>query len=163
MFLIDDSKSMSVHWDSVAIALCRFLELATLYDSDGVDLHFMNSEERIKNARTVKAVFSIFRRIRPDGDAYISLKLDKLLSNYISRFKANQETKRLNLIVITDGNLTRIESPSDVIINCAKTLDSILAPRFQVGVQFVLIGSSETALGIFKDMDDNLWKRNDTR
>lgn len=154
---------MNEQWTNVAIALCRFLELATLYDSDGVDLHFMGSSEHANNAQTVKAVFSTFRRIQPGGSTSISLSLDNLLSNYVSRFRDDRGTKRLNLIVITDGDITPLENPSDTIISCAKALDSVMAPKCQVGVQFALIGSSEAAQRIFEDMDDNLWKRNGMR
>lgn len=154
---------MAGQWDSVALALCRFLELATLYDSDGVDLHFMGSPERVNNARTVKEVFSTFRRIQPGGSTSISLSLDNILSDYVSQFNASRRTKRLNLIVITDGDITPLENPSDVIIVTAKSLDDIRAPKFQVGVQFVLIGSTEAAQGIFMDIDDSLWRRNGMR
>lgn len=154
---------MIEQWDSVTLALRRFLELATIYDSDGVDLHFMGSPERVNNAKTVEAAFSTFRRIQAGGTTSISLSLDNILWDYIFQFNANRRTKRLNLIVITDGDITALENPEDVIINTAMALDRIMAPKYQVGVQFALIGSSETTQKIFQDMDDDLWRRNDIR
>lgn len=154
---------MNYQWNNVAIALCRFLELATVYDGDGVDLYFMRSSERVSNARTVKEVFSTFRRIEPRGSTSITLSLDRILMDYLHRFTADRSIKRLNLIVITDGDITALENPADPIISCARSLDSIPAPACQVGVQFVLIGSDGEAQRVFGDIDDELWRRNNVR
>lgn len=164
VFLIDDSESMIPAWNSVAVALFRFLDLAIAYDPDGVDLHFMSSDVSLQNAKSATAVFTAFQDVQPHGSTFMDLKLEELLMGYVQRFKADREkTKRLNLIVITDGDISSFGSPETAIACCAQQLDSALAPSCQVGVQFVLIESKEEARRMFQDMDDNLGKRNDTR
>jgi Mg-chelatase subunit ChlD len=164
VFLIDDSESMIPAWNSVALALWRFLELAIAYDPDGVDLHFMSSDVSLQNARSASVVFSAFQDVQPHGSTFMNLALEKLLMDYIQRFRGDRErTKRLNLIVITDGDILSFSSPEAAIATCAQALDSALAPSCQVGVQFVLIGSKEEARRTFQDIDDNLGERNATR
>jgi hypothetical protein len=164
VFLIDDSETMIPVWNAVAVALWRFLDLAMDYDPDGVDLYFMNSDNFVRDATSMAEVFGAFQTVQPSGTSFINLKLDKLLTNYIQRFRHDRErTKRLNLIVLTDGEYSTWYSPDDALTTCAKALDKLGAPSCQVGVQFVLIGSGEEAQTKFKVLDDELYKRNGVR
>lgn len=153
---------MSNHWDDVALALYRFIDLASHYDTDGVDLYFTDSAVSVTKAKT-KKVYETFQSVKPIGSSPLTLRLETILLNYIAQFNTDRTTKRLNLIVITNGDMTAIESPNDPIINCARKLDDIMAPARQVGVQFALIGSDEQAREVFGELDDDLWRKHGVR
>lgn len=153
---------MSNHWDDVALALYRFIDLASHYDTDGMDLYFTDSEISVTKAKARK-VYETFQSVKPIGSSPLTLRLETILLNYIAQFNTDRATKRLNLIVITNGDMSAIESPNDPIINCARKLDDIMAPTRQVGVQFALIGSDEQAREIFGELDDHLWRKHGVR
>ena len=63
-------------------------------------------------------------------------------------------TKPINIIVITDGEPSDdVEAP---IIACAKKLDKLDAPAWQVGVQFFQVGKEPGAREALKQLDDGL-------
>jgi hypothetical protein len=62
--------------------------------------------------------------------------------------------KPLNLIVITDGEPSDdVEAP---LISCAKKLDKLDAPAWQIGIQFFQVGRDEGARAHLRALDDEL-------
>jgi uncharacterized protein YegL len=173
VLIIDDSGSMSgQRWAEAEAALQAISDIVTVYDEDGIDIYFLNHKSPWEppanknymarggyygidnNARPVS---DIFRQVRPEGYTPTARTLEEILNPYLqhlSRASDMSSVKPLNLIVITDGVPT--DNPTQSIVNAANALDRLLAPSYQVGIQFVQIGNDKDATRALKQLDDNL-------
>lgn len=172
VILIDDSGSMAGRsWREVSQALSIIAPIIATYDSEGIDIYFLNHKSTdagvpangiapsgyrcIKRAETVT---EIFQRVRPQGGTPTGIRVHNILKPYLVKLEedmaSGKELKPLNLIVLTDG------VPSDdlesVLLSAAKKLDKLDAPPFQVGVQFFQVGNEEGAKEALMELDDGL-------
>lgn len=180
VFLVDDSPSMSgKRWDLVKRILTYSLELATLYDTDGIDIHFLNN--RSANANNVKdqaIAVEIHRQITLRGSTPILDQLSRHLNDYVRRFTAQDEMnfKGYNLIVLTDGDPDpEYEDVNDIsdredarltrpayrlirkkLVQIAQSLQKAGAERTQVGIQFCQVGDDQAASSFFQYLDNRL-------
>lgn len=158
IFLIDDSGSMAGRsWRETGKALETITPICTERDADGIDIYFLNHPDSsiYKNVTTASTVIEIFQTVRPAGATPTGQRLQKILKPYLQQFERNPETtKPINLIVITDGEPSDdVEAP---IIACAKKLDKLDAPAWQVGIQFFQVGKEAGAREALKQLDDGL-------
>jgi len=156
LFLIDDSGSMAGRsWRETAAALEAITPICTAHDADGIDIHFLNHSHTFPNITSVSAVREIFSTVRPAGATPTGTRLHRILKPYLQHYAlAPEDTKPLNVIVITDGAPSDdVESP---IIAAAKKLDRLDAPAWQVGVQFFQVGREPGAKAALKQLDDEL-------
>ncbi|KAF1986779.1 hypothetical protein K402DRAFT_393402 [Aulographum hederae CBS 113979] len=158
LFLIDDSGSMAGRsWRETSAALETITPVCTSHDADGIDIHFLNAKDSpyFKNVQTVSMVREIFSSVQPRGATPTGTRLQQILKPYLQRYAAKPEdTKPLNIIVITDGEPSDdVESP---IIAAAKKLDKLDAPAWQVGIQFFQVGREPGAKAALKALDDDL-------
>ncbi|KAF8338867.1 uncharacterized protein EI90DRAFT_3144184 [Cantharellus anzutake] len=177
ILIIDDSTSdpLNPHsedrWNMAKEALSGLFEIASRYDTDGVDIHFLNSKKVGKNVRGAREVHRLFDTVKPRGITPIGQKLEKLLLSYLAQIeRAHDEDRRLlsegkeghnleaikpvNFIVLTDGAAT--DDPESVIVSAARRLDARNFPLSQVGIQFVQIGSDRSATRFLQELDDEL-------
>jgi uncharacterized protein YegL len=179
IFLIDDSGSMAGRsWRETSAALEAITPICTQYDSDGIDIHFLNHRNRndhdggYTNVSSPAAVRDIFHNVRPYGGTPTGTRLNHILKPYIARVEAmtkagaanpGSETfvKPLNIIVITDG------VPSDdveaVVVSTARKLDQCQAEPWQVGIQFFQVGNEPEAAEVLRDLDDALTEQKGVR
>jgi len=158
VFLIDDSGSMiGRSWRETKEALSAITPICTKYDSDGIDIHFLNEKDSpfYRNVQHPSTIHEIFSTVRPRGGTPTGTRLRQILRPYLDRYYANPDgTKPLNIIVITDGE------PSDdvesTIIWAAKKLDKKDAPAWQIGIQFFQVGNEPGAREHLKQLDDDL-------
>ncbi|CUS07410.1 unnamed protein product [Tuber aestivum] len=175
VFVVDDSASMAgEHWDQLGQALETIATIATKYDSDGIDIHFLNSPQydrkHVTSPTTVKDLFNL---VQPAGITPTGACLDRILREYLDSYAdakaaytsssttpGPQPTmyaslpKPLNILVLTDGEPT--DDPESVIVAAARNLDRLNAPLHQVGIQFVQIGNEEGAREALEELDDAL-------
>ncbi|KAL8916109.1 MAG: hypothetical protein Q9208_008705 [Pyrenodesmia sp. 3 TL-2023] len=165
-FVIDDSGSMAGRsWRETAEALASIAGICTTYDSDGIDIYFLNERHssEYENVTTKETVQQIFNAVRPRGGTPTGCRLDALLRPYLRECeqKGPENCKPINIIVITDGVPTDdVESP---IIAAAKKLDKLDAPAWQVGIQFFQIGDERGAAEALRELDDQLAETGDVR
>lgn len=177
LFLIDDSPSMlyEARWEDTAAALASISEIATKYDSDGIDILFLNSPEKDKiGVKSPEEVNEIFQTVRPleGGSTPLGSRLDGILRGYLDRYRRAREEaaaatadapggfvkklteliKPLNVVVITDGDAT--DDPESVIVSVAKELDRLNAPLSQVGIQMFQVGGDSEAEEFLRGLDD---------
>lgn len=147
-------------WDQVGLALQVIAPICTKYDDDGIDLYFLNKvdKESHHNIREAKQVNSIFSGAEPFGATPTGERLNSILIPYLDNVKKRgaQKVKKLNIIVITDGQPTDGEDLKANIVAAAKTLDSLKAPLTQLGIQFFQVGSDALATKALKKLDDEL-------
>ncbi|KAJ8588906.1 hypothetical protein M405DRAFT_739443, partial [Rhizopogon salebrosus TDB-379] len=165
IILMDDSSSMAGSlWKEAKQALATLADVASQYDTNGVDIHFLNYSGSITGDG--KSVNESFAGLRPEGPTPIGHRLDIILGDYFRAldaakkkedagdYFARKQIKPVNVIVITDGAPT--DDPESVIVSYAKRLDVDKWPLAQVGIQFVQIGTSRQATRFLKELDDSL-------
>lgn len=152
-------------WRDTRAALETIATVATKYDSDGIDVHFLNSTQHdAYNIQSAAEVRRLFDLVRPAGITPIAACLDHILRAYLDTYATARAAmipgtttkypKPLNIIVLTDGEPT--DDPESVIVDAARRLDALNAPLCQVGIQFFQIGDEEGAREALEDLDDAL-------
>ncbi|KAL4267402.1 VWFA domain-containing protein [Pleurotus pulmonarius] len=164
VIIVDDSKSMSGPlWKEASNALAALAQTAGDYDTDGIDVHFLNDERVGRGLKNARDVNRLFNSVRPGGISLIGEKLEELLLQYLDMIEAAKDSgdpatlkaiKPTNFIVITDGVPT--DDPESVIVNAAKRLDARGFPLSQLGIQFVQIGQSPKATEFLQELDNGL-------
>lgn len=180
VFLVDDSPSMSgKRWDLVNQILTYSLALATQYDPNGIDIHFLNNRTaNVNNVKDQAIAVEIHRQITLRGSTPIRDQLSRHLKDYLYRFTNQNEMnfKGYNLIVLTDGDPDPdYEDPDDIsdredarvnkaayrlirkdIVQIARDLQKVRAERNQVGIQFCQVGDDQAASSFFQYLDNRL-------
>ncbi|KAJ5331781.1 hypothetical protein N7476_001564 [Penicillium atrosanguineum] len=169
IFLVDDSSSMSgPRWREAEEAIAAIAPICTQYDSDGIDVHFLNHRTSGKagsyhNITTAADVQEIFHSVRPCGSTPVGRRLLEILTPYLRRVEQMQSgnavfVKPINIITITDGEFT--DDAESVIVQVAKTLDNprVNALPWQVGIQFFQIGNDASVRRYLQELDDDLGK-----
>ncbi|RVD88301.1 uncharacterized protein DFL_002490 [Arthrobotrys flagrans] len=162
ILLVDDSGSMAGgRWRDTANAVSALAELVTRYDTDGIDVHFLNARGRC-NMTKPQEIMGLFRATKPQGGTPLAKALDNILKPYLGVYARDPEhCKPINIIVITDGEPT--DDPESTIIQYATRLDKLEAAPRQVGIQFVQIGNEPGATEYLKYLDDVLYEDSKTR
>ncbi|KAJ7094390.1 hypothetical protein C8R44DRAFT_645333 [Mycena epipterygia] len=177
VILVDDSGSMleAGSKKGVTQALGALAETAQDYDTDGIDIHFLNEKKKALNIKSASQVRAIFDRVKPCGATPTGERLDQILRPHILRLqgahidpdgtpkdkKTEEVIKRINFIIITDGEAS--DDPKPVLIEAGKSLKAIPNLYLQVGIQFVQIGSDPAATRALRSLDDDLHKTEDIR
>ncbi|PQE12200.1 von willebrand factor protein [Rutstroemia sp. NJR-2017a BVV2] len=181
VLLIDDSESMGwassypTCWTQTQRALQTIAPIITKYDSDGIDIYFMNNRNKSdkgdlsngiapggwRGVTREDTVLEIFSQFLPRGTTPTGRRISQILTPYVSRLEKelehNREVKPLNLIIITDGAAS--DDPDEEIIRIAKRLDKADAPLNQIGIQFFQVGNDYQATEALKALDDDLEKK----
>ena len=174
-------------WDATKQALGHIIGLAAPKDEDGIDIRFLKSTElggdKMKSVEEVMRLVEevdMFDDRRGGGTFFeehlkdeISLRREEYRqyceqdAAYKSkdrvaraRLEKPQPPKKLNLIVITDGQADDKQEVEDYIVETARELDKLKAPATQIGLQFVQIGEDESARNFLKRLDDDLKHQN---
>ncbi|GJN90520.1 hypothetical protein Rhopal_003531-T1 [Rhodotorula paludigena] len=134
---------------------------STKYDKDGIDVLFLNAEERrMANVTDPALVERVFREVEPQGSTPTGMVLDELLRDYVERVEHAKQTrervKPLLVLVLTDGRADDPDMVKDIIVEMAQRLDEVRAPPYQLGIQFVQIGSDPDARAFLQELDDDL-------
>ncbi|KAJ7896875.1 hypothetical protein B0H13DRAFT_1583930, partial [Mycena leptocephala] len=125
VILVDDSGSMTLPGSrkGVTQALEALAETAQQYDTDGIDIDFLNHPKPALNMKSSSEVRSVFNKVKPTGATPTAERLDQLLKPVISKLESakiepdgtpmdkqmNTVIKRVNFIVITDGEASKSE------------------------------------------------------
>ncbi|KAL0950079.1 hypothetical protein HGRIS_010083 [Hohenbuehelia grisea] len=169
VILLDDSGSMNgTKWEEACKALSGLADIAGQYDTDGIELHFLNNEYAgASNLRNGFQVNELFAQVRPSGMTPIGDRLECLMREYLRKAeKAEKEgklefIKPINYLVITDGRPS--DDPESVIMAVAQRLDDGHFPLTQLGIQFVQIGQDSTARKYLTELDDDLTRKHKVR
>ena len=167
-------------WDLVKNILDYSTSVATKYDPDGIDVHFLNNRPANQdNVKDQAVAVDILQRMELKGSTPLYDQLSRHLTGYLKKFNSRGDDfnfKGYNLIVLTDGepneeweDAEEISDPEDAkvtsaafrlirekVVNVARTLDEAEAERGQVGIQFCQIGSDAGARKFFDYLDNRL-------
>jgi len=170
VIVVDDSTSMTLgrpisRWEESRKAISAIAEAALEFDSDGIDVHFLNSPTT-KTCKTRRAVEELFNSVDLIAATPTGAKLEQLLGDYWEQLKqsrgglfrsSTQPPKPVIFIVLTDGEPS--DSPKDVILKYATKLEKARWPQHQVGIQFVQVGDSKEAARSLRALDDDLTQK----
>jgi len=156
VILVDDSASMEgALWADAREALAGIADLAAKYDSNGVDVYFLNDGRSATNLTNGSDVRRLFNSITPRGQTPTGRALEKLFNKYIPNLETGGLThKPITIVVITDGEPT--DDCQKAIIDAAKRLDSSRVPEKKLSVQFVQIGDDEDATEGLRELDEGI-------
>ena len=109
--------------------LSAITPIYTTYDSDGIDIYFLNHQNLTGGANggaytnvTTEAVQHIFNSVQPLNATPTNTHLNHILKPYLAKLEAGKALKPLNIIVTTDGVPT--DDVESVIVQAAKKLDA---------------------------------------
>ena len=186
VFLVDDSPSMEGEkWELVQKILDYSTVVATRYDPDGIDVHFMNNTNASRdNIIDPIVAVNMHHGIQLKGNTPTRDRLARHLGAYLQKFKAegySKDFRYYNLIVLTDGepnpeyeDSTDMSDQEDAkkhkasfrlirkkIVTVAKKLDEVDAEPGQIGIQFCQIGNDQEATAFFEYLDDRLKRKHE--
>ncbi|EFP85885.1 uncharacterized protein PGTG_11641 [Puccinia graminis f. sp. tritici CRL 75-36-700-3] len=135
--------SQQNRWNEAAVAVAGLADTLVKYDSDGIDVYFMNSDEHLCNATSAAEVTQLFRTVQPVGQKE-------------ARATNRAPIKPLNLIVITNGEGDDPDTLAHALAGFSDRLDLGRFPLTQLGVQFVQIGDERDATRFLQALDNEL-------
>ena len=147
-------------WHETSLAIASIAPICTAHDKDGIDIYFLNAPDSPSYHKITRPdeVQRIFDTVRPGGGTPTGTKLNAILKPYLRECEAKKSNldavKPLNIIVITDGVPT--DDPESVILSCAKKLEKLDAPGWQVGIQFFQVGEERGAAEALRELDDGI-------
>ncbi|KAI0691106.1 hypothetical protein BC835DRAFT_132406 [Cytidiella melzeri] len=169
VIVLDDSGSMwqkdrgifssRTRWKAATEAVSQLAQKAIEYDNNGIDLVFINEQNRehelfnIKNSSKVTEICEAVRNQHfptPTGK-----RINELLEKYEDDLRRSRATKKLNILVITDGAATDNEDLVRAIVKHAKFLDRHDYPLDQTGIQFVQVGNDKSATAFLQALDND--------
>ncbi|KIY66787.1 hypothetical protein CYLTODRAFT_398237 [Cylindrobasidium torrendii FP15055 ss-10] len=164
--VVDDSGIMEGRrWDQAKAALCDLAGRANEYDSDGIEVCFLNSLVVGRGIRTAAEAKALFSQVnRPRGGTPIGAKLDDILSEYVRTLcpqvtpLAQRPSKYLNVLIITDGEASDPKDVTKVIVRTSQQLEKLGCPLRQLGIQFVQVGDCSKATAYLDTLDNDLAK-----
>lgn len=162
---VDDSGSMAFEEngeriDDLKLIINRVAFAAGLFDDDGIQVRFMNSNEQGNGIRSPQQVEELIGRIRFQGLTPMGRELqNKVLGPLvINAAQAGQLRKPVLVIIITDGQPTGESSRdiSQIITGASRQLQQ--NPRYGKGAvafQFAQVGNDIKAREFLKQLDEN--------
>ncbi|KAG8680245.1 hypothetical protein FRC09_018375, partial [Ceratobasidium sp. 395] len=100
-FLIDDSGSMAgSRWVEARDALMGVAREALRYDADGIEVYFLNAEQKGRTVKNEDDVKELFDSVRPASGTPTGERLEQILASYILRLedakaKAGSESAKM--------------------------------------------------------------------
>ena len=137
--LIDDSSSMRPTWGEAKEGVEALLIEACKYDDDGVNVSFLNHHETYL-VRTVDEVIRVFNAVMPVGTTPTAEALRRITDPYWANFNPKAPKKPMSVVVVTDGAPNDPRAVEGVIVDSARRLMHMGAPKGQLGFTFVGIG-----------------------
>ncbi|PVH88884.1 hypothetical protein DL98DRAFT_565731 [Cadophora sp. DSE1049] len=169
-FLIDNSRSMKVHWADVTMLVGILAYMVKPFDSNGLEMMYtISSSKSITSKHSSKLVASL-EKTKPAGMSDISIRLNSILEQYKSKIhevygagsrvtaKARNDVRPLTLYVLTDGvwhPKCDAETPIKNLVRTLLELKAEVSPK-QVGVQFIYFGNNAIGKARVKKLDDKI-------
>ncbi|KAH6575661.1 hypothetical protein BASA50_007539 [Batrachochytrium salamandrivorans] len=164
VFYVDDSGSMAFEEKGERIDDLKFIvsqtaEMATLFDDDGVQVRFMNSDIYGEGIRTAVQVQELVQSVRfsgmtPLGTFFRSKVVDPLV---VRPAQAGTLHKPVLAIVITDGEPTRepLDTLRTVIMDAKRLLGHTPMGTGSLAVQIGQVGTDVRAQEFLASLDND--------
>ena len=71
-------------WNECMAAVAGIAEKASIYDTNGIDVYFLNSPASLSGVKDVNAVRQLFNQVAPLGESTpTEMRVEQLLSPYV--------------------------------------------------------------------------------
>jgi len=154
VIILDDSGSMTPLWAQACRILGILAEIASKYDKNGIDIHFLNNDKVGEHLKARHEVEHLFAGVSPAGPTPLGECLERVTHRLLKEISKGNPCKKVNYLVITDGRPT--DDAEEAIVHIAKRLDEAGATLSQLGMQFIQIGSDERAKTFLGSLDNDL-------
>lgn len=166
MLFIDDSGSMNFdeQWntstektDDLKLILSRVVDIASMFDDDGLCLRFFNSNKEFDNITNEQEALNALAKVHFNGGTPVGRSLvTKILEPFVyAKAKTNKFTKPLMIYIITDGVPDNKQELKDNIRRCKEWLSQTSYGKSAVNIMFAQVGNSPSAAKYLKDELDN--------
>jgi Mg-chelatase subunit ChlD len=161
VIILDDSGSMEPLWHQASRALSTLAVVASKYDKDGIDIHFLNNTKAGEHVKSEEEVIELFREVTPAGPTPLGECLERVTERLLKDLDKGKSRKKTNYLIITDGQPT--DDAESAIVQIAKRLDKAGATLTQLGMQFIQIGTNEGARKYLVKLDNDLKEKHEIR
>jgi len=161
IIIVDDSGSMEPLWNQACRALATLAAVASRYDRNGIDVHFLNHKKAGEHLKSEHDVQDLFSEVSPSGPTPLGECLERVTHQLLKDLDKGKSRKKANYLVITDGRAT--DDAEDAIVHIAKRLDKAGATLSQLGLQFIQIGSDSNARTFLERLDNDLKEKHSIR
>jgi len=161
VIIVDDSGSMEPLWGQACRALAALAVVASKYDKNGIDIHFLNHRHSGEHLKSELEVAQLFNNVSPSGPTPIGECLERVTHKTLKDLDKGKTPKKTNYVVITDGRAT--DDAEDSIVQIARRLDKAGATLSQLGIQFIQIGSDGQARTFLEKLDNDLKEKHKIR
>lgn len=166
VIFIDDSGSMNFdeQWnpstektDDLKLILSRIVDIASMFDDDGMNMRFFNSDMYFDNVSSEQQANSALLQIHYNGGTPIGKNLvTKVLEPFVyAKARNNQLTKPVMIYIITDGVPDNKNELKDNIRICKEWLKQTPYGKSAVNIMFAQVGNSQSASHYLKTELDN--------
>jgi Mg-chelatase subunit ChlD len=161
IIIVDDSGSMASLWGQARKALAKLAAIASRYDTDGIEIRFLNNTGRTGNQQvkvnrliSEQDVERLFDQVKPYGATPLGMCLEDVTQSLLRALERGETCKKTNYLVITDGIPT--DDAEGAIVQIARRLDRAYATLSQAGIQFIQIGTDGGARKFLETLDNDL-------
>ena len=134
-------------WDQSRKLMASVVAKVSQYNTNGVDLHFLNRTSVYTGLHDEADVDHAFAAGRPSNwhGTPTGQRIHDILDAYLSSLRYYRHLMPLNLLVITDGEATDEDTLYWAIKEHLTRLMERGYPAHQLGIEFVQVGDSESA------------------
>jgi hypothetical protein len=166
ILFIDDSGSMNFdeQWntstektDDLKLILSRIVDIASMFDDDGLCLRFFNSNKEFDNITNEQDAMNALAKVHYNGGTPIGRSLvTKILEPFVyAKARNNKLTKPLMIYIITDGVPDNKPEVKNNIRKCKDWLSQTSYGKSAVNIMFAQVGNSQSAAQYLKNELDN--------
>ncbi|KAI5304716.1 hypothetical protein KEM56_006067 [Ascosphaera pollenicola] len=164
VIFIDDSGSMSFEeggerLQDLQLILGRVAFAASLFDDDGIQVRFMNSDQRADGLRTEQQAQQLvsthrFRGLTPLGTNLKSKVIDDLV---LPKLRSGNLRKPVLIVTITDGEPTgeNRSTVGDVILSTVREAEKSPYGKGAVAFQIAQVGNDLRARRFLSELDED--------
>jgi hypothetical protein len=113
VIIVDDSGSMDPLWKQACRALQELAVIASKYDSNGIDIHFLNHPKAGERLKAEQDVLELFNEVSPCGPTPLGDCLERVTHKLLKNLDKGKSHKKTNYLVITDGRASELSWPVD--------------------------------------------------
>lgn len=162
----DDSGSMNFdeQWgpstekiDDLKLIFARIVELATLFDDDGISIRYFNNDKVFDNVKSEQDAEKTLEKVSFNGGTPVGKNiLTKVFEPYVyAKAQSNQFTKPVLVYVITDGEPDNKPELKQNILQCKNWLQQTPYGKSAVSIMFAQVGKDAKAAHYLKVELDN--------
>ncbi|ATZ58561.1 hypothetical protein BCIN_16g03080 [Botrytis cinerea B05.10] len=162
ILFVDDSGSMifqenGSRIDDMKLVLGRAAYAGSLFDADGIEVRFINSDVQGNHIRSEPEVEELVKRVQFKGLTPLGAQLrNKVVEPLImSKVRSNSLQKPVLVIVITDGQPDNQDDVFQLVKNSSAELARTPYGKQAISYQFAQVGNDKQATEFLKKLDDD--------